>query len=72
MQVGFIGLGTMGSAVARNIQRAGFDMVVHDLRKEAGHPGKHEVQKRVYHRPRKKNRLFPGEIFNHEGRSHIS
>lgn len=35
MKVGFIGVGNMGSAVARNIQRAGFDLTVHDLRKEA-------------------------------------
>jgi 3-hydroxyisobutyrate dehydrogenase-like beta-hydroxyacid dehydrogenase len=36
MKVGFIGLGNMGGAVARNIQRAGFELTVHDLRKEAG------------------------------------
>ncbi len=35
LNVGFIGLGNMGSAVARNIQRAGFALTVHDLRKEA-------------------------------------
>lgn len=35
MQVGFIGLGNMGGAVARNIQRAGFNLVVFDIRKEA-------------------------------------
>ncbi len=35
MKVGFIGLGTMGGAVARNIQRAGFDLTVHDIRKDA-------------------------------------
>lgn len=34
-RVGFIGLGNMGSAAARNIQRAGFPLVVHDLRREA-------------------------------------
>ena len=38
MRVGFIGLGTMGSNAARNIARAGFDMVVYDLRKEAAEP----------------------------------
>ena len=37
MRVGFIGLGTMGRAVARNIQRAGFELTVHDLRREAAH-----------------------------------
>lgn len=35
MKIGFIGLGNMGGAVARNIQRAGFELTVHDLRKEA-------------------------------------
>lgn len=34
-KVGFIGLGNMGSAAARNLQRAGFDLTVHDLRPEA-------------------------------------
>jgi 3-hydroxyisobutyrate dehydrogenase len=33
--VGFIGLGSMGGPVASHIQRAGFPMVVFDLRKEA-------------------------------------
>ena len=36
--VGFIGLGSMGRAAARNLQRAGFALVVHDLRREAGAP----------------------------------
>ena len=36
--VGFIGLGRMGSAMARNIQKAGYSMVVHDLREEATKP----------------------------------
>jgi 3-hydroxyisobutyrate dehydrogenase-like beta-hydroxyacid dehydrogenase len=36
MKVGFVGLGMMGGAVARNIMRAGFELVVHDLRREAG------------------------------------
>jgi len=35
MKVGFIGLGNMGGAAARNILRAGFDLVVFDIRKEA-------------------------------------
>jgi len=34
LKIGFIGLGNMGAAAARNIQRAGFDLTVHDLRKE--------------------------------------
>jgi 3-hydroxyisobutyrate dehydrogenase len=33
--VGFIGLGTMGGGMALNIRKAGFDMVVHDLNKDA-------------------------------------
>ena len=35
MNVGFIGLGTMGSNAARNVRRAGFEMVVYDIRPEA-------------------------------------
>lgn len=35
MKVGFIGLGTMGGNAAKNILRAGFKTVVHDLRPEA-------------------------------------
>ena len=35
MKVGFIRLENMGRAVARNIQRTGFDLTVHDLRKDA-------------------------------------
>lgn len=35
MIVGFIGLGTMGSNAARNVRRAGFEMVVFDIRPEA-------------------------------------
>jgi 3-hydroxyisobutyrate dehydrogenase-like beta-hydroxyacid dehydrogenase len=31
MKVGFIGLGMMGASFASNIQKAGFDLVVHDL-----------------------------------------
>lgn len=33
--VGVIGLGNMGSAVARNLLRAGFSLTVHDIRPEA-------------------------------------
>ena len=35
MIVGFIGLGTMGRNAALNVRRAGFDMVVYDIRTEA-------------------------------------
>ena len=38
MIVGFIGLGTMGRNAALNIRRAGFEMVVHDIRPEAMEP----------------------------------
>jgi 3-hydroxyisobutyrate dehydrogenase-like beta-hydroxyacid dehydrogenase len=35
MQVGFIGLGTMGAKMASSLQKAGYQLVVHDLRREA-------------------------------------
>ena len=38
MIVGFIGLGTMGRNAALNLRRAGFDMVVYDIRPEAMQP----------------------------------
>ena len=38
MRVGFIGLGTMGSSMALNVRAAGYDMVVNDIRREAGAP----------------------------------
>ena len=34
MIVGFIGLGTMGGHMALNVRKAGFDVIVHDLRRE--------------------------------------
>ena len=34
MKVGFIVLGSMGLAVSKNILRAGFNLIVNDLRKE--------------------------------------
>ena len=36
--VGFIGLGNMGGGMSANIQRAGYPMVVYDLREEASKP----------------------------------
>jgi 3-hydroxyisobutyrate dehydrogenase len=36
--IGFVGLGTIGGAVARNIRRAGYPMMVHDIRPEAVKP----------------------------------
>jgi len=38
MQVGFIGLGTMGAHMARNLQKAGTKLVVHDARRTAAEP----------------------------------
>src|SRR5919199_640858 len=38
MKVGFIGLGTMGAGMASNLQRAGYELVVNDLREEAASP----------------------------------
>src|SRR5262245_31147564 len=38
MQVGFIGLGTMGAHMAANLQKAGYSLAVNDLRKEAAAP----------------------------------
>ncbi len=35
MKVGFIGLGTMGAHMAANLQKSGFDLVVHDVRRAA-------------------------------------
>jgi UDP-N-acetylmuramoylalanine-D-glutamate ligase len=36
--VGFIGLGKMGSGMSVSIQKAGYSMVVYDLREEAAKP----------------------------------
>ena len=38
MQVGFIGLGTMGARMAANLQTAGHSLTVYDLRREAAEP----------------------------------
>jgi 3-hydroxyisobutyrate dehydrogenase-like beta-hydroxyacid dehydrogenase len=35
MQIGFIGLGTMGASMAANLQKAGYKLVVHDLKRQA-------------------------------------
>ena len=35
MKIGFIGLGAMGRGMASNLQKAGHDLVVNDLRVEA-------------------------------------
>src|SRR5215470_6237251 len=36
--IGFVGLGTIGGAIARNIQKAGYSMMVHDIRRDALQP----------------------------------
>lgn len=36
MQVGFIGIGTMGGGMARNVRKAGYALMVHDVRREMG------------------------------------
>jgi 3-hydroxyisobutyrate dehydrogenase-like beta-hydroxyacid dehydrogenase len=36
MQVGFIGLGTMGAGMAANLQRAGHELIISDVRPDAG------------------------------------
>ena len=38
LKVGFIGLGTMGSGMAANIQKAGFSMTINDLREDNASP----------------------------------
>lgn len=38
MKIGFIGLGTMGVGMALNIRKAGYELIVHDLRKESAQP----------------------------------
>ena len=39
MRIGFIGLGTMGASMALNARtRGGYDLVVHDLRRDAAKP----------------------------------
>jgi 3-hydroxyisobutyrate dehydrogenase len=38
MQVGFIGLGTMGASMAANLQKAGHKLVVHDISRQAASP----------------------------------
>src|SRR3954468_10426080 len=38
MKVGFIGLGTMGASMASNLRKAGYEMTVNDLRRDAAGP----------------------------------
>jgi 3-hydroxyacyl-CoA dehydrogenase len=38
MRVGFIGLGMMGKGMAANLQKAGHELVVHDLSRAAAEP----------------------------------
>jgi 3-hydroxyisobutyrate dehydrogenase-like beta-hydroxyacid dehydrogenase len=36
--IGFVGLGTIGGAIAQNIQKAGYLLMVHDILREAVQP----------------------------------
>ena len=38
MKVGFIGLGLMGKSMAANLQKAGYELVVHDIKRDAAAP----------------------------------
>jgi len=38
MQVGFIGLGTMGASMAANLQKASHRLVVNDIRRAVAEP----------------------------------
>ena len=38
MRVGFIGLGTMGASMALNLQKAGHELLVNDIRRDASAP----------------------------------
>ena len=38
MKIGFIGLGTMGGGMAANVLKAGYELSVHDIRREAATP----------------------------------
>ena len=38
MKVGFIGLGTMGASMALNLRKAGYEMTVNDMRRDAAGP----------------------------------
>lgn len=38
MRIAFIGLGTMGSRMVANLQEAGHDLIVHDVRRESAGP----------------------------------
>src|SRR4051812_35122950 len=38
MKVGFIGLGTMGSSMALNVRKAGYELTVNDLRRDSAKP----------------------------------
>ena len=38
MNIGFIGLGTMGAGMASNLSKGGYTLIVHDALKEAAAP----------------------------------
>ncbi len=35
MRIGFIGLGIMGASMAANLQKAGYSLLVNDIRRDA-------------------------------------
>src|SRR5262245_40084175 len=45
MRVGFIGLGIMGASMAANLQKAGYTLVVHDIRESSATPHLNAVAK---------------------------
>jgi 3-hydroxyisobutyrate dehydrogenase len=47
MRVGFIGSGMMGKGMAANLQKAGHDLVVHDLSRPAAEPFLAKVRMRL-------------------------
>ena len=52
--IGFVGLGTIGGVIAKNIQKAGYSMVVHDVRLAAVKP---MVDGGIYEPTRRPERL---------------
>ena len=38
MDIGFIGVGNMGAGMANNVLKAGYALVVHDVRRDAAGP----------------------------------
>ena len=59
--IGFVGLGTIGGVVAKNIQKAGYAMVVHDIRLAAVKPLV-DVWRALSRRRRRKSRASAGSF----------